>query len=312
MSGAKRNSVANPVKRTFLLALAFLCLVKGGWAAQNYTVRGLVLKIDKPNRALIVSCERIPNYMNAMVMPFTVRNASELDGLDAGTMIQFTLVVDGNSSYITRIRIQKYESVEADPLGARRLNMIARMADPSSVPAQIKAGDAVPDFSLIDQNRQRVALSQFKGKVVVMTFMYTHCVLPNFCFRTANNFRQLQKRFAGQLGSNLIFISITFDPSHDTPAALAQYGKTWNADPKSWKLLTGPQAEIDKVSAQFGVNYLAEEGLITHSLHTVVIKRDGTLAANLEGNDFNADQLGDLVQAVLIDNRNSGTGGTTQ
>jgi len=312
MNGTKPSSVAVRFRRALILAVGFLSFVGSGSAAQNYTVRGLVLKVDKPNRSVVVSCERIPNYMNAMVMPFTVRDSAELDGLDAGTMIQFTLVVDGNSYYITGIRIQKYESVEADPLGARRLNMIAAMADPSSVPAQIKTGDAVPDFSLIDQNRQRVALSKFKGKVVVMTFMYTHCVLPNFCFRTANNFRQLQKRFADQLGTSLIFISITFDPGHDTPAALAEYGKTWNANPNTWKLLTGPQAEIDKVSGQFGVSYFAEEGLMTHSLHTVVIKRDGTLAANLEGNDFTADQLGDLVQTVLTDNRNAGTGGTTQ
>ncbi|MGB6432306.1 MAG: SCO family protein [Candidatus Acidiferrales bacterium] len=312
MSGTKSRPAPVYLNRAMFLAVALVCFVDAASAAQNYTVRGLVLKVDKPNRSLVVSCERIPNVMNAMVMPFTVRSASELDGLDAGTMIQFTLVVDGESSYITAIRIQKYESVEADPLGARRLSLMEEVANPSSAPAQLKTGDAVPDFSLIDQNSQRVALSQFKGKIVVMTFMYTHCVLPNFCFRTANNFRLLQKRFADQLGSNLIFISITFDPEHDTPAALAQYGKTWNADPKSWKLLTGPQAEIDKVSGQFGVTYFADMGLITHSLHTVIITRDGTLAANLEGNEFNADQLGDLVQTVLAGARNPSTASAAQ
>ena len=301
MNGAKPSPASVHIRPALFLAVALLSIAANARAAQSYTVRGLVLKVDKPNRSLIVSCESIPNYMNAMVMPFAVRNSVELDGLDAGRMIQFTLVVDGNVSFITGIRVLKYESVEADPLGARRLNLIAEMANPSSAPAAMKVGASVPDFSLIDQNRHDVTLSEFKGKVVVMTFMYTHCVLPNFCFRTANNFRLLQKRFADQLGRDLIFISITFDPAHDTPDALAQYGKTWNADPISWKLLTGPQADIDKISGQFGVSHFANEGLITHSLHTVVIKRDGTLAANLEGNEFNADQLGDLVQAVLKD-----------
>jgi protein SCO1/2 len=301
MSGARPVLATFRMKLALLLAVTTLVSAGHGWAAQSYTVRGLVLKIDKPNRTLIVSCERISNYMNAMVMPFAVRNSAELDGLDAGTMIQFTLIVDGDSSYITGIRVQKYESVEADPLGARRLSLMAEIANPSSLPPQIKTGDTVPDFSLIDQTRHDVRLSEFRGKIVVMTFMYTHCVLPNFCFRTANNFRLLQKRFADQLGSNLIFISITFDPAHDTPEALAQYGKTWDADPRTWKLLTGHQADIDKISEQFGVSHFADEGLITHSLHTVIIKRDGTLAANLEGNDFSADQLGDLVQTVLGD-----------
>jgi protein SCO1 len=301
VSGAGTSPAKFRLMRVLLPLVTVFGVATHARAAQSYTVRGLVLKIDKPNRSLIVSCEKIPNYMNAMVMPFSVRKSAEIDGLDAGAMIQFTLVVDGDSAYITGIHVQKYESVEADPLGARRLSLMAEIANPSSLPAQIKAGDTVPDFSLIDQTRHDVTLFQFRGKIVVMTFMYTHCVLPNFCFRTANNFRLLQKRFADQLGSNLIFISVTFDPTHDTPEALAQYGQTWDADPKSWKLLTGSQADIDKISEQFGVSHFADEGLITHSLHTVVINRDGTLAANLECNEFSADQLGDLVQTVLGD-----------
>jgi protein SCO1/2 len=298
MRTPEQISPALCAKRAILLGLAMLFLAWPGRAAQSYTVRGLILKVDQPNRSLVVSCESIPNYMNAMVMPFTVRESSELDGLSAGTMIQFTLVVDGDSSYVTDIRVQKYESVEADPLGARRLSLIGTLTDSSSQP-QIKTGQSVPDFTLIDQTRHEVSLSEFKGKVVVMTFMYTHCVLPNFCFRTANNFHQLQKRFAGELGTGLIFISITFDPTHDTPDALVQYGKTWDADPRSWKLLTGPQSDVDRISGQFGVSHFADEGTQIHSLHTVIIKRDGTLAANLEGNQFTADQLGDLLQTVL-------------
>ncbi len=300
MNLTRRMTVAAQAKGALLLAMALSLLFAGrARAAQTYTVRGLVLKVDEPNRSLVVSCERIPDYMDAMVMPFTVRNSAELDGLAPGTMIQFTLVVDGDSSYVTGIRIQKYESVEADPLGAQRLNLLVGMDDPSSAEPQIKAGESVPDFSLIDQERHDVTLAQFRGKVVVVTFMYTHCVLPNFCFRTANNFHRLQKRFADQLGRNLIFMSITFDPTHDTPETLAKYGKTWDADPKSWKVLTGSQTEIDKICGQFGVSHFADEGLIIHSLHTVIINRDGTMAANLEGNDYSADQLGDLVQAVL-------------
>jgi len=291
---------AAPAKGALLLAMALSLLSAGpARAAQTYTVRGLVLKVDQANRSLVVSCEKIPNYMDAMVMPFTVRNSTELDGLAPGTMIQFTLVVDGDSAYVTGIRIQKYESAEADPLGAQRLNLLVGIDNPSSVEPQIKIGESVPDFSLIDQQRHNVTLSEFRGKVVVLTFMYTRCVLPNFCFRTANNFHRLQKRFADQLGRNLIFMSITFDPTHDTPEALAKYAKTWDADPKSWKVLTGSQTAIDKISGQFGVSHFADEGLIIHSLHTVIINRDGTMAANLEGNDFNADQLGDLVQSVL-------------
>jgi protein SCO1 len=285
---------------TFLVIAAILL----SWmnvraAARTYSVRGLILSIDKPHKTTTISVERIPDYMDAMVMPFTVRNVAELDGLGRGTMIEFTLVVDGADSYIQGVHIHQYESVEADPVAARRLKLLASISDPEADVSETPVGSKVPDFLLIDQNHRLTSLSQFSGKVVALTFTYTHCVLPNFCFRIANNFRQLQGRFAEELGKNLIFISITFDPAHDTPDMMAKYGKTWNADPNSWRLLTGEPSEIDRISRSFGVSYWKDEGVMIHSLHTVVINRDGTLAANLEGNEFTSAELGDLIQTDL-------------
>jgi len=218
-------------------------------------------------------------------------------------MIDFTLIVDHASSYIAGIHVHRYEGIEPDPLGARRLKVLAGIADPSTAQQEIKLGDAVTGFSLMDQNRENVSLGQFRGQVVALTFTYTHCVLPNFCFRIANNFRQLQKRFAGQLGRNLTFITITFDPAHDTPEVMAQYGKTWNANQQGWRLLTGSPAEIARFSRQFGLSYWPDEGVMTHSLHTIIVDRNGTLAADLEGNEFSAKQLGDLIEAELARSR---------
>jgi protein SCO1/2 len=287
------------LKRTVFIAAALIFLAGQSWAARSYSARGLVLKVGKPHRSLVVSCEKIPEYMDPMVMPFAVRDPAELEGLVPGAMIEFTLVVDQDSSHIEGIRIHRYESIEQDPLSARRLKLLTGIADPSSTQGELKIGEHVPDFSLVDQNRQTVTLSQFSGKAVAITFTYTHCALPNFCFRIANNFRRLQKRFADRLGRDLIFMTITFDPVHDTPEVMAKYGVTWDADPKGWRLLTGPPSEIQKISSRFGESYSPDEGLMTHSLHTLIIDRNGNLAANLEGNESSAEELGDLVQTVL-------------
>jgi protein SCO1 len=287
------------MKKTVLVGALLLFCSAPGWAARHYDAKGLVLKVDKRHSSLVVSCEKIPGFMEAMAMSFPVRDPKELGGLAAGTMVEFSLVVAGDSSYIEKIHIHRYESVEQDPLGARRLKLMAEFVSGSSAQQELKTGDHVPDFSLIDQNRQTVALSQFSGKVVAVTFTYTHCALPNFCFRIANHFRQLQKRFASRLGNDLMFMTITFDPVHDTPDVMAKYGKTWNADPRGWKLLTGSQADVEALCNKFGISHWADEGLMTHSLHTIVIDRRGNLVADLEGNEFSADQLGDLVEAVL-------------
>jgi protein SCO1/2 len=281
------------------LFLLFVCVLITHAAPQTYPVRGLLLKIDERTRTLLISCESIPGYMDAMVMPFNVRDTAVLDNLHTGSLIDFQLVVDGNNSYVEDIRQHHYESVEADPIAARRLKDLAAITDPENDVPEIQVGSKVPDFTLIDQLGRDVSLSELRGKVVALTFTYTHCVLPNFCFRIANNFRQLQGRFASDLGKDLVFMSITFDPAHDTPARMAEYGKTWSADPNSWHLLTGSPAVIDQLGREFGLSYWVDEGVIIHSLHTVLINPDGTVAANLEGNEFTATELGDLIQSIL-------------
>ena len=138
-------------------------------------------------------------------------------------MVDFTLVVTEKTSYAENLRVRPFVSLENDPQGAGRIAMLekALSKDPSSK-STLAVGQHVPDFSLTDQNRQQVALSQFSGKVVAMTFVYTRCPLPNFCFRLSNNFGQLQKRFGKQMGHDLILLTVTLDPIHDQPDALRQ------------------------------------------------------------------------------------------
>jgi len=287
------------MKRIGFLVAVLLLAPGFGCAAESYAARGLVLKVDRAHSSVLISCERIPDYMEAMVMSFPVRDPDELTDLNVGVTVEFTLVVEQQSFHIENIRLHRYESVEQDPIAARRLKLMARILEGSDQAQPLKIQEPVPNFALVDQEQQSVSLSQFSGKVVVLTFTYTHCALPNFCFRIANHFRLLQKRFANELGRDLIFVTVTFDPAHVTPEIMAKYGKTWNADPASWKLLTGTPSEVQKICNSFGISFWADEGLMTHSLHTFVLDRARRLVADLEGNEFTADELGDLVQTVL-------------
>ena len=269
-------------------------------AAQRYPVTGLVLKVDKSHHEMLVSCQSIPGYMEAMAMPFPVPDAKALESLAPGTMIEFTLVVDKDAAHAEGIHVHGFQSLELDPLEARRLALLSRTLDPSRSAATIlSVGQAVPDFALMDQDRRTVRLSQFAGKIVVISFMYTRCPFPNYCFRLSNNLGRIQSRFPHEMSRNLMLLSITFDPIHDPPEVLAKYATTWHADLKGWRFLTGSAADIQTVAHRFGMDYWPEEGLMIHALHTVIIDQKGKLAANLEGNEFTADQLGDLVQAML-------------
>jgi len=283
---------------SFLLAALAVAGVSTA-AAQYYSATGLVLKIDRPHRGMVVSCEAIRGYMDAMVMSFAVSRPEDLKDLEPGLTIDFTLVVDKDSAHAENVRIRKFESLEQEPQAARRLKLLENLdaVEPSIRPLAV--GEPVPDFTLTDQNRQRVSLSQFAGKVVAINFIYTRCPLPNYCFRLSNNFGLLQKRFRSRLGRNVVLLTITFDPEHDQPDVLANYARTWNYDPLSWHFLTGDAADVRQLCRRFGVMYWPDESVLTHSLQTVIIDRQGKLAASLEGNQFTAKQLGDLVETLM-------------
>jgi protein SCO1 len=267
-------------------------------ADERHAMRGVVLKVDPPTRTMFVSIEKVPGYMDAMTMPFAVRTATALEGLEPGQTIEFVFVVAGSASYAESIRVRAYENLEQEPLELRRLKFLSRLAAGEAAVKPLAVGQLVPDFTLTDQRRQTVTFSKLAGKVVAVTFTYLRCPNPAYCFTLANNFGQIQKRFADRMGRDLDLITIVIDPEHDEKGALAEYAKIWTSNP-AWHFLTGPLDEVKRVSGLFGVEFWKDEGLLVHSFGTSVVDRRGRLVASLEGNQFSANQLGDLIESVL-------------
>jgi protein SCO1 len=281
-----------------ILILLGLLASSYAWAAQRYTASGLVLRVDRNNHTMVVSCDPIPGYMEAMAMPFSVRKGKDLEKVGPGAMIDFTLVVDKKSSHAENVKVRPFESPAQEPSQARRLALLQKVIQPDAA-ALLTPGQQVPDFTLIDQNQRGVSLHEFAGKVVALDFVYTRCPLPDYCYRFSNNFGRLQKRFASRLGHDLVLLTITFDPIHDRPEKLATYAQTWKANSEVWHFLTGSPDDVRRVCGWFGVEFWTDEALLTHTLHTVVIDRRGRLVTNIEGNQYTAEQVGDLLETEM-------------
>jgi protein SCO1 len=268
-------------------------------AQERHPVRGLVLSIDRTGTGFVVSHDPIAGVMGAMAMPFEVRDASELDGVSVGALVEFTMVLTDGRTYAEGVRVRPYETVEQDPLTAARLRMMVDAMRPPTTPRVVAPGSQVPDFTLTNQARRRVSLSSLRGRTVAVNFIYTSCALPQFCFRVANHFGVLQRTFADRLGRDLVLLTITFDPAVDDPDVLGKYAAQWDASPESWHFLTGDVDEVHRVCDLFGVDFFPDEGLMNHSVRTAIIDRDGRLVTNIEGNLYTATQLADLVETVL-------------
>jgi protein SCO1 len=255
--------------------------------AAHHTTTGLVLRVDPSSATVTISHDAFPGYMDAMAMPFDLKGSARAATLSPGDRVRFRLAVKGGHSSVDRVEV-----VSAAPVDAGLQNTPA-------VPVLVPVGMAMPDFELTDQAGEPVVLSALKGKVVAVTFIYSRCPLPDYCPRMVENFKAVRARFAGRMDRDLVFLTISFDPRYDTPEILARYAASQRAGGPGWHFLTGDPAKIERVCNAFGIQYFAEEGLITHTLQTAVIDREGRLAATVEGKDFTPGQLGDLVGAVL-------------
>jgi protein SCO1/2 len=261
--------------------LALLALASTG-CARHYRVDGMLLRLDPP-ATMTVSHRDIRGYMPAMVMPFRAAHPAELRGLHPGSLVAFDLAVRHGSLRAEHIRSRGEKPEFALPAAAARL----------------RPGDLVPGFTLLDDSGRPRSLAELRGKVVALDFLYTRCPLPAVCPRLAANFARLQRRFAADLGTRVVLLSITIDPQYDRPAVLARYAKLWKANPEGWHFLTGGMPEIRAIAERFGVIYWPEDGILSHSTETAIIAPDGRLAALVDGPNYAAYQLGDLIALQL-------------
>lgn len=265
---------------------------------RNYALQGQVQSIDAARRLLVVKHEEIKGFMPAMTMPYDVQDAKALDTLAPGDLINSTLVVFSNGAHLTNIKKVGTAPLERPPAEAP-------MPAASSGFELVKAGEAVPDGTFLDQDGKKRSFSAFKGTPVVMTFIYTRCPLPTFCPLMDRHFASLQKTMKDDAAlKNVQLVTVSFDPTTDTPAVLKSHAKTLNADLKHWTFLTGDRDAVDQFAARFGVSVsraLNDPRDVSHNLRTVIIGADGKLVKTYTGNDWSPEQ-------VLADLRGLGIG----
>ncbi len=272
-----------PWLRAFVVAFS----AASAACAQHHRGTGLILRVDRPGSLVTISHDAFPGFMGAMAMPFDLKGHARTATLTPGDRVQFRLSVKKGRSWVDRVEV-----VSAAPVDAG-------LQQTPAAPVLVPVCTPMPDFRLTDQSGAAVALSSLKCKVVAVTFIYSRCPLPDYCPRMIENFRAIRQRFSARMDRDLVLLTISFDPQYDSPEVLTRYAASQRAGGPGWHFLTGDPKNIERVCNAFGIQYWAEEGLITHSLQTAVIDRDGRLAATVEGKNFTPQQLGDLVGSVL-------------
>jgi len=257
--------------------------------AQSYPMRGVVVGTDPANGEVILKHDAISGLMPAMTMPYHLEDPSALSELHPGDLITATLLADHDA---------------AGPINLRLKNIVviaqARPDYKPTVSYHVPAkGDEVPNFKLLNQSDHAIDLKQFRGKVVVMTFIYTRCPLADFCPRMSRNFAEIDKALQSNpaLYKNTHLLSVSFDPTYDTPKVLRSYGGAYtgnftNETFQHWDFAAPSVADLPSMEQFFDVGVTpGENGTLQHSLSTVVIGKDGRIIAFYPTNDWTPAQV---------------------
>lgn len=162
-----------------------------------------------------------------------------------------------------------------------------------------KIGPA-PEFSLTTQDGHRLTLSELRGKVVAVTFIYASCA--DTCPLLTAKMAAIQARLGSAFGRKVFFVSISVDPERDTPEVLKHYAKAHGANTAGWAFVTGTSDEVRAVARQYGVFYRkSPRGDVDHTFLTSIIDPGGTLRVQYLGVRFDPDEfLGD-IRTVLAE-----------
>ena len=257
---------------------------------QAFEVKGIVRKISENENTVHIEHEEIPNYMGAMTMPFLVRDKNVFEIIRKGDEIKFELNVTDKESWIEKIDVvlrpkREQSSIKNEPTNSLQLEEIE----------PLRVGDELPNYSLINQENKKIQLTSFRGRILVFTFMYTRCPIPDFCPRMSQHFREVYDALKDiNINKDWHLLSISFDPDFDTPKILKNYSKAFSSDLKKWSFVTGNSSVIDEMISRFGIIVRRPKASITdwdHNLRTVIVDPNGVIQTIYIGNLWTPETL---------------------
>jgi protein SCO1/2 len=252
---------------TLLLTLSVGCN-----RTRRYPLQGEVVAKNPATGEITVNHGDIPGFMSAMTMPYRVKDLVAMQKVQPGDKIAAEAVVGNDRSdyWLENIRI-------TDESGRSQ-------GKPTAATQMLMPGERAPDINLINEDGRKIRLSDFAGKALLVTFIYTRCPMPDFCPRLSSQFarihNELKKNADDYRKTHLL--TITFDPKYDSPAVLRQYGLRYlNGDESGfshWDFATTNPTELRRLAQAFGLDYAEKDSQITHNMIIVLIGPDGAVA----------------------------------
>ncbi|MGH7728350.1 MAG: SCO family protein [Vulcanimicrobiaceae bacterium] len=166
------------------------------------------------------------------------------------------------------------------------LRFVAGMPNPL-ITHILQPGDSPPGYEFVDQRGRPVTLGDFRGKVVILSFVFTRCT--DICPFVSAKYAYLQKHLDP---AHFHLVEVTLDPTYDSPAVMAAYGRRFGADPRAWSMLTGESAQIKDTFDAFGISSVKDApNDFQHDDRLTFVGRDGKIASIIPTDGWSADDV---------------------
>ena len=158
-------------------------------------------------------------------------------------------------------------------------------------------GEMMPAFELVDQTGAVVKSDDLRGRVLVVSFVFTTCAeaCPLITAQLARTQRRVRIE---KLDERVRFVSITLDPATDRPDVLRRYAALYGIDLASWQFLTGTADDVSRVIRAFGLSAVARERIVHGSL-VVLVDGKGRIAERRTDLDLDPDRLLGSLRKLL-------------
>jgi protein SCO1 len=264
--------------------------------SKRFSLKGVVRKVDAGSGEVTIAHEAIPGFMPRMTMPFTLKDKSLLDDVRPGDEVEGPLEVTYEGGEVKEVDLADLTVTQTAPPAPA-----TSFLPPAPAPATLQPGEPVPDFAVTTQEGRTLRLSDLRGDVVILTFIYTRCPLPEFCPAMDAKFAELARRISAvpARASRVRLISVSFDPEHDSPEVLAAHAARRGAKPPLWTFAAASPEELARVAGPLGLTYLSGTREIEHNLRTAVIGPDGKLARLEPGSSWATANLLKTVYGLI-------------
>ena len=251
--------------------------------ADRYPLKGVIVSVDVAKQVLVVTHEEIPGYMPAMTMEFGVA-AGDAAVAKAGQRIRAEMIPSKTGDFrLEKIWPDDKARVEAVAAGA---NVLRQDTFTRGKNAYREVGETIPDFALYDQEGAVVQGARFRGKMVMINFIFTRCPVATMCPASTAKMMSAQKQARDAGVTAIEFVSITLDPAFDTPGVLKGYATERGIDTSNFSFLTGPESAVRDLLTQFGVIAEFKGELLQHTLTTLLIGPDGKIVHRADGSGW--------------------------